>query len=984
VFLNGDPIGAAWRWLQAELEGEQVPRLLVLIGLGDGALLDALDHHAPTTRVLALEPDPVQGAAFLASGRGNSWRASGRLVYLCAPDFVGADDAWRIFPTGIVSPPVLVFRADVATENAVRALRLLKQILFGVKANDQARRQFAPRYLVNTIRNVPAMLAGADVRGLTGAFPGIPAVICGAGPSLDTALGDLRASADRALLITTDTALRPLLTSGLAPHLVVAVDPSHHNARHFLGLPACPDTWLVAESAIDAQVPPVFSGRTFWFHVSNHHPWPWLNANGVDVGGLKAWGSVLTSAFELACLAGCDPIVFVGADLAFTGDRPYARGTTYEFDWAISTADGRPLEEAWRRQMAAGEILRMPDVRGVETATTPVLLSFRDWMLANAGRSGRRVINATGAGMLFGAGLEQASGLTQVLTREISIPSLAAYARSSSTAPASALAAGLRAVAGTPKTDVPTESVLASWAEFSGDAFERATLDEVLCQAAGSLTSTAGARDETNDWWRPLATHEDVSRTIACVPEGTARFRAALHGVKLSLDGGRGAESVDTGAVLRAARELLGWIRDTALQADCDVAAETAWNDSRIPISARYAWPQTTRWAIHMYEALLGRAWTASPITQLPAFFARPVPFREAAAPTTTGGLHTEGHANATSACVQLAFHWLRSQAAFESVEGPALQRMLLEMLAQDARDQRDQQGERALARLLTGRLHTGAIAAPRILTDEALRGHLALVAYSTADGPVCVPTHSRQSIIVREDGSSRPHRVWPRPIVDELPFGDDGAVAWGAPPPRPGDLPEPAYVMYRRHADDEVHIEDLSIRPVTGCWYGGRLYWSCYSLLETWVGLASWAPGEAVRLEIPDLTLFAMQPDESGLRLQPCVYRTGAGNIRKRLADAWLWLIDGPPTRVASGPYGVASSQGACEGWTAIAHPEADLVRFETVDGRAVSMTCFYPLRVAWTGRSLLVSTVQRDLLLFEDMIEHLESASEAVRTTR
>ena len=51
--------------------------------------------------------------------------------------------------------------------------------------------------------------------------------------------------------------------------------------------------------------------------------------------------------------------------------------------------------------------IEIPDLRGVSTMTTSTLLSFRDWMLARIKASGRRVINATGAGMLFGEGVEQ-------------------------------------------------------------------------------------------------------------------------------------------------------------------------------------------------------------------------------------------------------------------------------------------------------------------------------------------------------------------------------------------------------------------------------------------------------------------------------------------------------------------------------------------------------------------------------------------------
>ena len=118
----------------------------------------------------------------------------------------------------------------------------------------------------------------------------------------------------------------------------MALDPSEINGRHLLDLPAHAGTWLVAESALDPRATAAFHGRTLWFRVAPHQPWPWLKTHGIDVGRLDVWGSVLTGAYQVAMLAGCDPIVMVGADLSYPGGRPYVRGTTYEFNWAWAAA----------------------------------------------------------------------------------------------------------------------------------------------------------------------------------------------------------------------------------------------------------------------------------------------------------------------------------------------------------------------------------------------------------------------------------------------------------------------------------------------------------------------------------------------------------------------------------------------------------------------------------------------------------------------
>jgi hypothetical protein len=61
---------------------------------------------------------------------------------------------------------------------------------------------------------------------------------------LDAAVSPLRELEGRALLVAADTALRPLLTAGIMPHLVVGFDPGAINATHFHYLPDCSRTSL--------------------------------------------------------------------------------------------------------------------------------------------------------------------------------------------------------------------------------------------------------------------------------------------------------------------------------------------------------------------------------------------------------------------------------------------------------------------------------------------------------------------------------------------------------------------------------------------------------------------------------------------------------------------------------------------------------------------------------------------------------------------
>jgi hypothetical protein len=1035
---DDERIAAAWRWLTAQLGGAAVPDVIVLIGGGDGDVLDALARHAPDAHVLVLEPDPAAAQSFLASSTWQAWRHGERLAYLVGPDYAGADEAWRIFPrTSGEQPPVLLHPQLKPTPAARQAAQVLKKILLGVASNREARRKFAPRYLANAIRNVPSIAGGCDVRDLTDAYRGVPAVIAAAGPSLDRTLPHLRDIDRRALLIACDTALRPLLAMGVAPPLVVGVDPSELNARHFLSLPACTDTWLVSESALDRQATRVFEGRTFWYRVSNHEPWPWLNELGIDVGQIDVWGSVLTAAFQVAVLAGCDPIVIIGADLSFPGGRPYARGTTYELDWALDTARAVRLEDVWQRQISATPRVTAKGVDGRDVETTPALVSFRDWLVARVQRSGRRVINATGAGILAGSGIEQGS-IDAALTRAIDVPAVAACARPRAQVRLPDLTMHLHetraAMAGGTSTPL-----LARWAEFSGDGFDPAALgaaiDDALRELDGRAVPSNDSADATSSSTAWSARSVEI---VSQLPESLARLRAAMNGMPAPVLGA-GADAIeptmaDREQSLREAAALLSHVREELTQiGDRPVVRKTKAAD---PATAVYDWPETLRWQVEIIEALLGRAWRDRADGVETAFFARAVqPRDDRDRRDAAGDASTDAalRPHTPYAYVSLVREWLECWSRLETDDAirDPLERLLGLEAASRASVETDRAtedvdvafhveldgtttafdvslpiAESALGRVMTGvvRAHAGdrvelpsigaptirasivrrsddrssrvppaIVARPRVLFADRYRRWT--IAYAIDRGVVCVPMNGTESVVVDEDGRITPHRQWPRPILSELPFGDEGDVAWAN-----GRAITPAgapYVMYRRSAHDEPTIEDLPFNPSWGTWWNERVYWGFLpSDVRRERGLGSWAPGDA-RVELTaDLTCFDLRPSEAGLLIEPSTRPTSTSYERRLLTDGWLWHPSRDLEPRTLGPYGASGSRSTGPGWIATTYPEADLVTLEADDGTTLFLTAYYPFRAVWAGRSLIVGTVDEQILIFEHFADELDRA--------
>jgi hypothetical protein len=468
------------------------PKQLFVIGPALGAVLDAIEGVGAPTRVVALEPDPGVAVLMLARRDWTQWIEQGRLRLLTGPDYGGAANCAKW--VDVSDPPVVLVcprLVDHRVEDVAAARAVATRLIADSEMNASARKRFAGRYLLNSLANLPVIGRESNAAALDGLFRNRPAVIVGAGPSLDGNLPALAALQERAVIIGADTTLRPLLAGGVRPHIMAGVDPAPLNAQHLAGVEGLADIWLAAEGSLDPAAFGGFEGRTFVFKVSDHEPWPWLRAAGCDRGLLRAWGSVVTSAFDLALRMGCDPIIFAGLDLSYPVRRPYCRNTIFDRTWhdAIETY-GCTWEALLDDFFGRIGDLHRPDLAGVPVLTSPHLVSFRNWLVEQtAGETSRRFINATGAGILHGRGITQSTlhdalGGAPAIDRDVRDNLRSAHA--------DGLVDGRRVAAAVAQlladTDEPQAAAqIARWVDFTAGSVTAADIRDRLGEPSNSL-----------------------------------------------------------------------------------------------------------------------------------------------------------------------------------------------------------------------------------------------------------------------------------------------------------------------------------------------------------------------------------------------------------------------------------------------------------------------------------------------------------------
>jgi hypothetical protein len=1006
-----DPLQEARDLVETTLPDVSRRQAVLLLGAGLGFAADAIEAIAPDTIVLVAEPSATLAVGFLSRRDWTARIAAGRLCVFVGPDYAATGPAPRVLETCDGPVPVIV-QPLMRQRHAgllVDAHAKVERLRFGWRANAEARARFAGPYLRNTLANLPALAAGADVAALSGCAAGRPVFVVAAGPSLDADVAGLAALRDRALLISVDTAVAPLQRHGIVPDLVVSVDPAALNARNLRATRSEERSWLVAEGSVDPGALAAFAGRAFFFRVADHHPWPWLLAKGIDRGLLDAWGSVLVTAIDLAQRVGGSPVVLWGADLAYSGGQTYCRHVPHEGLWALQ---GLAPEDAWAATLAGAGVVTVRDRHGEPVHTAPHLAEFARGVLARL-PADAGVVNATRGGILDLPAADPA-----LLARIGDAPPFDARSVLHRCHEAGRREAPARLV-----IDEPTR--LAWQRDIAGvDSATMPAVIETGPQVLGPPPADCGPATE------PPAV---IAAVHAAIQRRPPPDWATVVMTPAS------ATPAEPGTLIAAARRALGLLlaRVPTMARPLPAAAlvlerfgGTATPSTLIDVH------RDRVDALRVLEQSVAQLATALPLPGDPALWpdwaflpvlapdaaarTRPLPWGR---PSTLRDLrHNDDLERVVRWLLLLAY--ARAEAlglARDGDPGSCLRADLLFVLyhcvasSDDDRpariDVRGGDGEVVhgvsaaiapwqLARALTGLLRREeppprADALPGIRigwTHAAYAGH-PLVAF--LDGPVrrvpavdlhrsaglapslnlcaldatsvlATPFLSRRGMRISADGVVEADEVeWPLRVNGVVVLGDGTRVGWGL-----DDAGQWLLAWWRSGHGRQVWLSHPCTRVAVT--HDGRL---CCGSTEGVITTVDADTGTIVAIEHVGPGLPTRLPDGD---LHLGSLRVGADGRLDRSADGVSWTRrSGAWTPVPHGPEGpvwdaATSSPGAGAAVTALAHPHGDVVGLDGPGGRAW-LAAYAPRAVAWAGASLVVANIDGEVLWFPGLADTL-----------
>ncbi|AEB75785.1 motility associated factor glycosyltransferase family protein [Clostridium botulinum] len=239
--------------------------------------------------------------------------------------------------------------------------QIFTEVISDIAIDRNTNLKFSERWFNTIIHNFKYIVESNKVNDYKRKYNNVPAIIVSAGPSLSKNIKELEYVKSNLFILTGGRTLKPLLDKEIYPNLVSVVDPvqeSYDLVKGYIDKVKCP---LLYYEGTNEKVVEDHKGDKIIF-TQNNLIYKLFNE---DIDNLGLGGSVAHTLTGMAVLMGCNPIIFIGQDLAYTDEK-------YHADIAVNQF--KSLDENVSKDT---DYIYVDDINGNKVRTSLVLDGFR-------------------------------------------------------------------------------------------------------------------------------------------------------------------------------------------------------------------------------------------------------------------------------------------------------------------------------------------------------------------------------------------------------------------------------------------------------------------------------------------------------------------------------------------------------------------------------------------------------------------------------
>lgn len=335
MYSQYDPNYEAARWSESIEKNLDGKRQTLMYGFGFGYHLVHFTQKYPNIKIYLLEPDervllavmyvvdlealfavaPIEAFAVGV----NSAEAEKMISELCF---------WGGHEVHVTDIPIY---NQLYKKQKKELYLLIKFIAINYKVNKQTMSLFGFEHTKNILYNMAANLSTPSLANLRNKLTGMPAIIVGAGPSLEADIQYLKQIKDKAIIIVAGSAIQSLQHFGIIPHLIVSMDGGAPNYEAFKNINR-EHIPLVYIPQIEHRIVDNQFSNTFHAYLNSDDITRYLMGIETNDPIFYSTYSVTGTAIQAAIYMGCSEIVFTGQDLSYPTESMYAIGAAHISD----------------------------------------------------------------------------------------------------------------------------------------------------------------------------------------------------------------------------------------------------------------------------------------------------------------------------------------------------------------------------------------------------------------------------------------------------------------------------------------------------------------------------------------------------------------------------------------------------------------------------------------------------------------------------
>ncbi len=344
----------------------------IILGFALGYMVkELLENVAQELKIIVIEPNEKLLEAQMKYEENEKLRNKENVHFISGENFSDLKEKIKqLIPSAELSNikivPVKKY-LEYYSEYYNNIKSILEEVIMYKVVDRNTALKYANLFTKNIIQNRYEICKGYDLSILKGQLKDVPALVVSGGPSLNKNIKFIKEF--KGIIFVGNRTLAPVIAQGIKPDFIAALDPEDIT-HSTLGNNADNHIDMIVTDQCNHKVIAAHKGKKYFVNTFSGVE----DLLGVNVtGGIAMGGSVATLCTSVAQYMGCNPIIFIGQDCAYTDMKIHAEVCSNQ------QMDSSASNDAQSQDL---ELIEIEGYYGDKVWSSYDLISFLRWLEA--------------------------------------------------------------------------------------------------------------------------------------------------------------------------------------------------------------------------------------------------------------------------------------------------------------------------------------------------------------------------------------------------------------------------------------------------------------------------------------------------------------------------------------------------------------------------------------------------------------------------